>query len=378
MINWSNLTGVHLTLMIGKTVPSPAPVAFMEALKNVEVTHKDDGASGFQITFRVGRSGPRDLLDYGLLSSPLLKQFNRVIVIVTFTLIPQVLMDGVITNIQLNPSETPGESTLTVTGEDVSLMMDLNEECQSFPALPDYLKVLRVISSYTAAYGLIPPPPPISSEPMNPRSPLEQIDQQPANMTDRAYLRYLAEMYGFVFYLTPGPAPGVNTVHWGPPERVSVPQAALSANMGSFSNVDSVRFQYDGLAPQRVRYTERGESGSVGSHSQTRSFPLARETAEVRRSTQLTGASCRAQAQAQGAVDRSFDSAVTASGELDAIRYSKILQPRKLVCLRGVGDTYNGAYYVKEVTHRISRGSYKQAFTLTREGTGSTTPVCPP
>jgi len=37
-----------------------------------------------------------------------------------------------------------------------------------------------------------------------------------------------------------------------------------------------------------------------------------------------------------------------------------------------------GLYYVKKVTHTIKAGQYKQKFTLTREGTGSTVPVVVP
>jgi hypothetical protein len=41
------------------------------------------------------------------------------------------------------------------------------------------------------------------------------------------------------------------------------------------------------------------------------------------------------------------------------------------VDVRGVGKSYDGTYYVSQVTHRIKRGEYKQTFTLTREGRGS-------
>ena len=46
-----------------------------------------------------------------------------------------------------------------------------------------------------------------------------------------------------------------------------------------------------------------------------------------------------------------------------------------LVGLRGAGFTYDGLYYVKSVSHAISKGQYKQRFSLTREGTGAITPV---
>jgi hypothetical protein len=80
---------------------------------------------------------------------------------------------------------------------------------------------------------------------------------------------------------------------------------------------------------------------------------------------------------AQAETDASTDDTITVSGELNAVRYGAMLQARSLVGLRGVGFTYDGFYYVKSVTHNITRGEYKQSFTLTREGNGAITPVLP-
>jgi len=60
------------------------------------------------------------------------------------------------------------------------------------------------------------------------------------------------------------------------------------------------------------------------------------------------------------------------------LRYGDLLRPRGIVGLRGAGFTHDGLYYVKSVSHTISKGQYKQRFTLTREGTGALTPVVIP
>jgi hypothetical protein len=120
----NNFLGVQLTLLIGPTVAVPAPLLLSEALQSVEVTHSDEGRSGFQLVFQAGRDAQTGLIDYPLLSLPLLRPFNRVVLIVTFQGIPSVLMDGVITHQQLSPGTKPGTGQLTVTGEDVSVMMD--------------------------------------------------------------------------------------------------------------------------------------------------------------------------------------------------------------------------------------------------------------
>lgn len=62
---------------------------------------------------------------------------------------------------------------------------------------------------------------------------------------------------------------------------------------------------------------------------------------------------------------------VSGSGQLDVLRYGRIFKARQLAAVRGAGDYYDGQYYVKSVTHNIKRGEYKQSFTLSRGGTGS-------
>ena len=45
---------------------------------------------------------------------------------------------------------------------------------------------------------------------------------------------------------------------------------------------------------------------------------------------------------------------------------------------RGAGIAYDGLYAVTEVSHRLAPGSYKQNFTLKREGLRSTVPAVRP
>ena len=46
--------------------------------------------------------------------------------------------------------------------------------------------------------------------------------------------------------------------------------------------------------------------------------------------------------------------------------------------MRGAGTTFDGFYWVKQVTHTIKTGSYTQGFKLSREGTGALLPVVAP
>lgn len=378
-----SLLGIHLTLLIGPAVPVPAPPPLMEALQSVEVTHSDEGRSGFQVAFQVGRSGPLDLLDYALLRSPLLKPFNRIILIVTFNATPRVLMDGIITHQQLSPSNEPGASTLTITGEDVSVMMDREEKSVEHPAQDESMIALKLIAGY-AQYGLIPMviPPAMIDQAL----PTERIPVQQG--TDLKYLEEIARRHAYVFYITPGPAPFTNIAYWGPPIRTGLPQRALSVNLGAETNVESINFRNSALEPTlvsgKIQDRSTNQSMPVQTFAGTRP-PLASQPGwlvnqpNLRRTQFRQGGlnTPQALARAQAMTDASVDS-VVAEGELGAPRYGDLLKPRGLVGLRGVGYSYDGFWYVKHVTHNIRKEAYRQRFTLTREGLGSTTPVVAP
>jgi hypothetical protein len=377
-----SLLGTHLTLLIGPNVPVPAPPPFLEALDSATVTHSDEGRSGFQLMFRAGR-GTTDILDYALLASPLLRPLNRVILVVTFGAIPQVLMDGIITDQQFSPSNQPGESTLTVTGEDVSVMMDLEEKSVEHPAQPEAIIALKLIAAY-AQYGMIPRviPPPSIDVPL----PTERIPVQQG--TDLEYLQQMAARFGYVFYVTPGPAPLTNTAHWGPPVRVGVPQKAISVNMGPNTNAEISNSRYDSLAPTfvtgQVQDRRVNQVVPIQTFASTR-LPLVSQPAwatqrqvRTRQFRQSGLDTMQAFTRAQAETDASTDRVVEVAGELDASRYEALLQPRGLVGVRGVGYSYDGFYYVKRVTHNIRKGEYQQSFSLTREGLGAISPVVIP
>lgn len=411
------LLGVRLTLLVGPTIAVPAPYDLTEALTGVEVTHSDSGRSGFQLTFQVGRSGPLDLVDYGLLKNPLLlKPFNRVVIMVTFDVVPQVLMDGLITQVQLTPSDQPGSSTLTVTGEDVTVAMDMRQRVMPHPSMAENERVMLALAPYIGRFQILPLVlPPVFPERT---SPTQRIPVQTS--TDLSYIELLAERQGYVFFVKAGPAPNMNIAYWGPPLRGAFPplgllvQKALSVNMGPSTNVDSINFHYNALAPTTVIGVIQDSEfnmplpvfampfstrpplsllpGLVTNQPNVRQRLLnvpTREQFEQAVGNAAAGGDPQARytvglsvvqaiARAQAEVDEASDNVVTASGSLDALRYGAILEARGLVGLRGAGLSYDGFYYVQSVTHSIRRGEYKQNFTLKREGTHSTTPVVRP
>lgn len=375
------LGSVQLRVLIGPTIPIPATPDLINSIKSIEVTNTDVDTDGFEIVFNVGRSGVKDIVDYPHMLNPLLTPGNRVIIQVLFGIKPTTLIDGIIRHQQLNPSNSPGESTLTVTGEDISIVMDQNESTEPHPNLPDSLAIMTIISKYTT-YGIIPD---VVTPPIEEVTP--EIDKTPIQRgTDLKYLQSLAARYNHVFYIEPSEIPLVSKAYWGPPKVLEMPQIPLSFNMDSITNVENINFQYNALNPIQIRgYVMDRLSGmeipiiTVGSFRPSLSIQPAWMTNAAHTQTkQYTGEGgvsySQAQNQAQTATEESIN-VINVTGDLDAIKYGGVLHARTIVELRGVGFSYDGRYYVKSVTHKIDQGTYKQSFNLTREGLGSTIPM---
>jgi len=376
------LLGGHLTFWIGPGVPLPAPPVLLENLEQVSVTQNDTGRSGFQLTIGVGRNRTTGLLDYEPLLSQLVRAGNRVILICTLGALPTVLMDGLITHQQLSPSTQPGSSKLTITGEDLSVAMDLAELKLPYPAMPDSVIATTILARY-AALGIVPLVIPHPAD--SPPSPTDRVPMREG--TDLTVLNKMAGDHGYVFYVDPGPLPGASIAYWGPPIRAGLPQRALTLGMGAQGNLNSIQFQSDATKPKFVYGMVQDANTSVpvpvlaltAAAQPLSTLPALFGNFPFIGSKQLDddfgGDVARAWSTALNEVDTSTRDALTASGEVDAGRYGSVLKARALVDVRGVGLTFDGTWYVKSVSHTISRGSYKQSFNLEREGTLPLSPV---
>jgi hypothetical protein len=359
--------GVRLQLFVGPNVPRPAPSSLAEALSSLEVNTSDRERSGFQIAFTLDNELGQD---FGLLKDGLLEPPNRLIAMVSMGTISSVLVDGIITHHQVVPSNQPGGSVLHVTGEDISIKLDLEERSTTYHNQSDAGIVKTVLGKY-ATYGIRPEVKETSEAPTE----NERITTQQG--TDLELLQKLAKRNGFVFYIEPLDTPGQNTAYWGPEKRQGQPQPALSMNMGSLTNVDSpVVFSYNSLGPVEVQGTRIEQlTGSLQPVPQG-SLPFNplsnRPSQSIRKAIARDTANLNPIQAGLKTLSGPIQSseAINAKGDLDALRYGHVLRPRRLVGFRGAGQNYDGNYYVKQVTHIIKQGEYMQKFTLIREGRG--------
>jgi hypothetical protein len=370
------LKGVHLTLLIGPLVPVPAPRSVIDALVSAQVTSGKD-KSGFQLTFAVGKASP--LLTTMLPAGYFDPISTRVILIATMGGFPNVLMDGIVTRQELTPSSDPGQSTLTITGEDLSVLMDVVQKTMPYPAVPEVGQIYAALAPY-AVFGVVPAAiPPIVSVI---KSPVGQYDSQ-VRQTDLEFIKSIAQRCGYVFFVDPGPVPGQSTAYFGPDIRIPVPQPALNVNMDAHTNVESLSFSLDGLA-KKVRIY-------VVMDPITKKIPIPIPVPNINAFKPPLGARPTPPAKIEFASDAAQKEpteaaqsilaylmnnaeAISGTGSLDVVRYGRVLRSRMVVGVRGAGLAYDGMYYVDSVTHNIKRGEYKQNFSLSRDGLISLTP----
>ncbi len=370
------LKGVHLTLMIGPLVPLPAPQSVVDAVTSIQVTSGKD-KSGFQITFAVSKDSP--LLKTMLPAGYLDPMSTRVVVVVTMGGLPHVIMDGIVTQQEVTPSNDPGQSTLTITGDDLSVLMDVVQKIMPYPAVPEIGQVYAALAPYLM-FGIVP----LAIPPIIPvlKTPFTQYDNQVME-TDLQYIKGIARRCGYVFFVRPGPLPGQSVAYFGPDVDLPVPQPALSVNMDAHTNVESLSFSLDGLA-KKVRIftvmdpiTKKIPIPIPAPNINVFKPPLgARPTppAKIEFADDVAQMNPNEAAQSILAYFMNNSDAISGSGTLDVVRYGRPLYSRMLVGVRGAGLAYDGMYYVNSVTHNIKRGEYKQNFTLSRDGLISPTP----
>jgi hypothetical protein len=352
--------------MIGPAVPMAVPYEVVEALTSVEVQTGADKPSTFQLQFQVGK---RSRIDEAFMLSGLSPvPFVRVILVATVQGQPTVLIDGVMTNHQFAPA-TKGLSTLTVTGEDLTRMMSYQDfSGLPFPAMPAFARVALILAKY-APLGILPKViPNISTFAPDPTS---LVPTQTGS--DYDYIKHLASECGYEFYLEPQSIPGTSTAYWGPSIKYGQPQPSLTMDSDAHTNVEAINFSYESqertvpILMIQEPTTKIPIPIPIGDISPLNP-PLGKVIPLPTRFSLGSAAKLSfAEALEQGlAIASKSSNQISARGSLDVLRYGRILQPRKLVGVRGAGTAFDGTYYVKSVTYKLKRGEFKQDFELSR------------
>jgi hypothetical protein len=370
---------LYLTVLTGAVEAVPAPKPLMDALTSVEVNVSATGKSGFQLNFTLANSSPLQLFFLLTMGAPI--PLVRVILVAAFGGLPQVIMDGMVKHTEVVPDAMQGSSQLVITGEDLTALMDLTDNSGiPFPAMTPDLRVLTILGKY-AMFGIVPNVVPV----ITPDVEVPPVKTASQKGTDLAYIQQLAKEAGYVFYLEPGPLPGMSQAYWGPQVKIGVPQPALNVNMDTWTNVESLNFRYE---PQNavtpIIYIQDQTTGATlpiaipGVNPLDPPMgvvvPIPQKTEELKDTAKLPPAQAMMVGMARASETADV---VSGDGTISVLRYGGILQARQLVGVRGAGLAFDGLYYVDSTKHQIKLGEYKQSFTLKRNALVSNVPVVP-
>ncbi|MGE0257404.1 MAG: phage late control D family protein [Alphaproteobacteria bacterium] len=350
---------------------APLPAPFVQALREIEVETAVGQASMLRLHFDLSRNswGDLDVVAFDIFR-PLLPLTIRVSLGLG---IPQVLMNAYVRETRLVPSNTPGASRLEVVALDAlgSIMAHIQQPFP-WPNCADSVIAQGIFGKYGIVPVVFPTPPT--------RTQLDTVSNQ--RDFDATYLFQLARRNSYELYLQPDPVIGRDFGHFHPPLTQVPPQGVLSIDFGTQTNLNSFNVANDMLAPTAVT--------SVSVDPRTRvpvpAFGLASTEPPMGLEPALTRIipppierpagtdavnPAETQAQALARATRS-SRAVTATGEVDGLKYTRPLLCGLPVLVRGPGRQHSGLYYVRSVAHRITRDFYTQRFSAWRNAVGLT------
>lgn len=350
---------------------APLPAPFVQALKQIEVETAVGQASMLRLHFELSRNswGDLDVVAFDLFR-PLVPLTIRVSAGLG---LPQVLINAYVRDARLEASNTPGASRLEVVALDAlgSIMAHIQQPF-TWPNSPDSVVAAAIFGRYAIVPTVFPTPPL--------RTSLDTTTNQ--RDYDATYLFQLARRNNYELYIQPDAVVGRDFGHFHPPLTTMPPQGVLSIDFGTQTNLNSFQVSNDMLAPTAVT--------AVSTDPRTRAPIPAITMASVEPPMGLepalnrilpppierpagTDAASPAEMQAQALARASRSSrAISATGEVDGLKYNRPLLVGLPVLVRGPGRQHSGLYYVKSVTHRITRDDYTQSFSAWRNAVGLT------
>ncbi len=304
------------------------------------------------------------------------KPFSRVRVEISIGGNPFVpLIDGTVVMPNMQMSFAPGQSSLTVTVQDDSVLLNRQEQRFSFDGQSAEAIAKELYGNFKKIIAKMDIEAEGSASGSN-----EQPDFR-QNGTAMQVLRCLAQRQGKHAYLLPGANPGesIGVFRAFPstsditPHARELPPLIL---LGQEANLQNFNVRQDATRPSRFSASSLRASDREPIDSRERfdeRTSLLGEKSALPEGEEPGLHLLRASAcMAHGDLDRTVGAqaerssyAFTATGEVLGGCYPGVLQPYRLVTVQAGGTPYSGTYVITQVTHTLSRSIYSQSFALT-------------
>ena len=289
--------------------------------------------------------------------------WNKVTISVALDGEEQDLIEGYVTQICPHHDAAEDQSYVELVGLDESCLMSLEEKIKDWPGKSDSDIAREIFQSYNLA-GEVDETGAARDEAV-----MTVIQRE----TDMQFLRRLARRRGFECFVRGGKG------YFRRPVLTDPPLPTLAAHFGEETNLISFDARADATRPLKA--------------TMHRLDPLAKEqleaAAEMPTLQQLGAQGAAMFAPPEGVTPRMFVKHVVAAdlaemksvsgaivdesawfvegrGELDSSLYGAVLEPRRLVPVKGVGEAFSGVYYLTSVRHVFRDERYTQHFTARR------------
>ena len=336
-------------------------VSLYPYLKEIKVDMSRSAATSCTLVFDSIRdeSGEWTVQDAGILDP-----WKTIQVQAVFGDVVEDVMSGYIKEVKVEYPEDMSSASVTVTGQDESLLLDREHVRRTWSTSADPLSDGQIVARIAQATNL-------SAE-------AEEGLTNTSLNSDGTYITLLKERAGangYELYVRNG------TIYFHPIQLEGTPQATIMVYAGPATNCLRFSAQYDGHKPERVRVIRSVDTGTDNDdQSIAPDLALLGTTAANSEASGLppfewvmqqpngaTSAEVQARAQAK-ANENAWK--IKAEGELDGALYGHVLFTHATVEVDGAGLQYGGLYYVDEVSHKFSADGYRQTFKLLRNALG--------
>jgi len=277
----------------------------------------------------------------------------------------EAIFDGFIRQVKVEFPEEKGGSSVTVTCQDTSILIDRTQRTYRWgDEVP--LTDGQIATQIMAEAGLT-----FLESPGEGFSDLV-VNQ---NETDIKFLKKRAEENNYDLFFREG------RLYFGPLRFDRSPQATILLYSGSDTNAIRFDLDDDGHQPEAVIYEIASESGDETQEQRVVSdlpqFGTSVATSESaglgefawRLGREGLNSDSQAEQRAQAAANEQA-LRLKATGELDGVLYGHVLLPGDPVFVDGVGERYGGRWYVNKVDHKFDMNGYRQSFEVARNGYG--------
>jgi phage protein D len=327
---------------------------------NLEVELDDELAALFKLRLTMLRDAAGD---WSMVDDERLVAWAPITITAGFASGAEELLDGVVTHLKARFATDPAQCTLEIWGMDRSALLDRVEVLATWPGRADS----DIATEIFQRNGLTPEVDDTGTVHDEAVSTVLQRE------TDMQFLTRLAARNGYECYVRG------KTGYFHAPRLDRSPQPVLAANFGEETTLKQFDLEVNATTPTEVSMTQLGRLTKepisaeatktslavLGADDAAALLPAGTPSARAVLAQVVTTGPAEATTYCQSAHDRS-QWFVQGTGEVLANAYGHVLEPRRTVAIKGIGQTHSGLYYVTHVTHAFSPESYTQRFRAKR------------